>query len=777
MKVFLKSYILLTVLICSLSGISQSVGIGKFNAHLPYHNGNTVCITNDKVFVGADKTLFTYDLSDNSLETFSKVNILSDIGITIIRFSEKYNSVIIGYSSGNIDIITNNQVINIPDIERTVIQGFKSINDINIRDNFAYLSTGFGIVKLDIQRQEIKETFLIGDNSTNVVVNDLAFYNDTIYAATPKGIYIAKENAGNLANFQNWSLLAKNNGDAINAIEANDSILVYNISTEVNNADTIITYNGAAWGVFTYPGYSNKDIYSIETDIDNNWLICYSTTAEIVNKQHTEKSKVYAYQFETPMSIAPRQMIKGKNDEYWIADFKHGLIRRNRAWNFDVFSPTGPFSYLSWNLDFDGEALWVASGSLTSFLANLYQKKGVYRYKNNTWESFNGGAYDSISDITSVAINPQNTNEVYFGAWGKGMVQTLNGEVQEVYNSYNSSIQSLNVFKYHQVGGVTFDDNGVLWITCSGSPGANVNFPLVAFDGENWFTYNMNNKLANETHAGDIMVDANGYKWFLSRKNGVFVFNDNGTLSDTDDDQIALLTTGENNGNLPTKMVHAIAEDKDGKIWIGTEEGLTVINSTFGLFDGEVKADRIIIEQEGSFQYLLETEVINCIKVDGGNRKWIGTTTGGVYLVSEDGQKTIHHFTTENSGLLSNTIFDIEIFGTTGEVFFATDNGLVSYMGDATDADAYTGPTYAYPNPVRPDYDGLIGIRGLVENSEVKITDLTGNIVYETMSEGTTATWDGNSLNGNRVQTGVYIVFSVSDDGIQKEVAKILFVN
>ena len=231
MKLFLKSYTLIAILICSLSGIAQSVGIGKFTAHLPYHNGNTVCITNNKIFVGADKALFTYDLSDNSLETFSKVNILSDIGINIIRFSEKYNSVIIGYSNGNIDIITNNQVINIPDIERTVIQGFKSINDINIRDDFAYLSTGFGIVKLDIQRQEIKETFLIGDNSTNVVVNDLEFYNDTIYAATTEGIYIANENAGNLANFQNWSLLGKNSGDAINAIEANDSILIYNIST------------------------------------------------------------------------------------------------------------------------------------------------------------------------------------------------------------------------------------------------------------------------------------------------------------------------------------------------------------------------------------------------------------------------------------------------------------------------------------------------------------------------------------------------------------------
>jgi len=410
-------------------------------------------------------------------------------------------------------------------------------------------------------------------------------------------------------------------------------------------------------------------------------------------------------------------------------------------------------------------------------LNNQYQKKGVYKYQNNSWHSFNGGAYDSLFDITSVNINPQNTNEVFFGSWGKGLIKTTNGVVNEVYNKFNSGIQSLNAYTDHQIGSSVFDENNVLWVTCSGSPGANVNNPLVAFDGEDWFTYNMDNMLVTNSNAGEILVDANGFKWFISKENGIFVFDENGTLEDKSDDRIALITTGESKGNLPSKSVHAIAQDQDGKIWVGTEEGLTVINSTFGVFDGQVEANRIIIEQDGSYQYLLETEIINTIKVDGGNRKWIGTASGGVYLVSENGQETIHHFTAENSALISNTIFDIEIFGSTGEVFFATDKGLISFVGDATDANEYTGPTYAYPNPVRPDYEGLIGIKGLVENSEVKITDITGNVIYETMSEGTTATWDGKSLNGERAQTGVYVVFSVSDDGRQKEVAKILFIN
>ncbi len=758
----------------SLSG--QTVGLGKFNDHLPYNEGNSLCISNNKIYVTSGKGLFTYDLDDNSIETLSKVNKLSDLGTKSIAYSKKHNVIIIGYSTGNIDIIENNQVINMPDIKRTSIQGFKYINDIYLKEDYAFLSTGFGIVKLDIQRQEIKETFLIGENGTNVDVKDLTFFNDTIYAATKSGIYVAPENSPNLSDFQNWEKLSRHSESTINTIESNDSVLLLNITTESYGGDTMVSYNGHAWSNFSFEGYYNDDVKNINYDGDE-WLICNDYSGFIMTKSHQVKSKIYAYQFENSMTIQPRKIIKGQGDEYWISDNRHGLVKRKSEWDFEVFIPTGPANYRCWNLDFDGEALWVASGSITPNRDNQFQKKGVYKYANNSWTSYNGGTYDSIFDIISVDINPQNTNEVFFGSWGDGLIKTTNGEVNQIYNQDNSGIQSLTIARDHQVGGLAFDSKNILWVTGSGSPGANVNYPLVAFDGETWHKFNMNNMLATKTDAGEILIDKNGYKWFLSIDNGIFVFNENGTLSNQEDDQIALISSGELTGNLPSKKVYAIAEDKEGEIWIGTEEGLAVIRNTSGIFDGEAKAERIIIEQDENAQYLLETEVIKTIKVDGGNRKWIGTASGGAYLVSEDGQETVHHFTYENSPIISNTIFDIEIFGTTGEVFFATDNGLFSYMGDATDPNEYKGPTYAYPNPVRPDYDGVIGIKGLVPNSEVKITDITGNVIYETMSEGTTATWNGKSLNGKKAQTGVYLVFSVNSDGSEKEVTKILFIN
>ena len=777
MKIFLKYFTLIVVLTYPAFGFSQSAGIGAFYDHLPYNECNTICLADDKVYIGSGQTLFTYSLSDNSIETLSKVNKLSDLGVNSIAYSKEYSTVIIGYSTGNIDVIVNNQIINVPDIERTIIQGFKSINNIYIKGNYAYLSTGFGIIQFDIQRKEIKETFLIGDNASNVFVNDLTFYNDTIFAVTSEGIYLADVNSSNLSNFQNWKKFDRFENQNINLIESNDSIIVINIQTEDYLKDTLYSYNGKNWNTITFPKYNHDDIFDINFEA-NEWIFCQNFNARFVTSNFSESESMYTYG-EEYSGIKPRAIIKGKVDDYWVADNTHGLIHKTGTWQHQVFTPAGPAYYECWRMDFDGDALWVASGTLNSQQGNNYNKKGVYKYSNNKWESFRGSGFDSLYDITTVNINPQNTNQIYFGTWGRGLIQTNNGEITNVFDRYNSGIQSLNLESYrpHYIGGSTFDEKNVLWATCSGAPGASVNNPLVAFDGSEWYEYSLNNLLVNNTNTGEIFVDPNGYKWFSSRDNGIFVFDDNGTLSNKDDDRVALITTGENSGNLPTKAVFDIAQDKDGEVWVGTEEGLTVINSTFGVFDGEVKSERIIIEQDESFQYLLETEIINTIKVDGGNRKWIGTASGGVYLLSEDGQETIHHFTAENSNLLSNTIFDIEIFGTTGEVFFATDKGLISYIGDATDSEKYTGPTYAYPNPVKPDYDGLIGIRGLVENSEIKIIDITGNVIYETISEGGTATWDGKSLNGNRAKTGVYIVFSASNDGAEKEVAKILFIN
>lgn len=754
--------------------IAQSAAIGEFTGHLPYNQASVVCVAENKIYVGTDPTMYVYDTEDGSFTTFSKVNNLSDLGVTAIEYSETYKTVIIGYETGNIDVIVNNQIINVPDIARTTVQGFKSINHIQIKDQFAYLSTGFGIVKFDIQRKEIKETYFIGENATNVQVNGVVFLNDTIYAATEEGLYLASLNSSNLANFQNWSKHSLFKTGVYNAICASDSAIIMNKEISGFKKDTLFYYNNYNWSKPSINDYNYQDVYSINFE-NGEWLMSFNYSPFKASEDLSTGNRIYTYNFSS--GPAPREFIAGKNGEYWIADVTHGLVKMYNTSTFESFSPGGPAYTNSWEMDYYDGKLWVVTGALSPSLGNNYEKKGLYKYENKEWTSYNSGGIDSLYDLVSVAINPANSNEVYFGSYGRGLGRLENGELKNVYNEYNSGIQAISVFPWRGPAGLAYDSKNVLWVACSGLPGAPVQNPLVAWDGTNWHEFNLNNKFVTNTNAGQLLIDDFGYKWIVSQGNGVFIFDDNGTLTDDSDDRLASITTGENTGNLPTKTIRCLALDKDGAAWIGTDEGLMVVTSTVNVFEEQLKADRIIIEQDGEFQYLLETEIITSIKVDGGNRKWIGTLSGGVYLVSADGQKTIHHFTTDNSPIFSNTIYDVEIFGETGEVFIATDKGMISYMSDATDESEYTGPTYAYPNPVPPNFSGIIGIKGLVPNAEVKITDITGNLIYETISEGTTATWDGYSLNGNKAQTGVYIVFSVSDDGTQKEVTKILFIN
>ena len=223
--------------------------------------------------------------------------------------------------------------------------------------------------------------------------------------------------------------------------------------------------------------------------------------------------------------------------------------------------------------------------------------------------------------------------------------------------------------------------------------------------------------------------------------------------------------------------MYSIAEDLDGDIWVGTDQGIVVYYYPENVFeDSDFHAQRIILTIGDVTQYLLNTEMITAIAIDGANRKWLGTKSSGVYLVSENGTEEIHHFTEGNSPLLSNQINDIGINHETGEIFFATDKGLISYRGSATMGSDEFRDVYVYPNPVRENYDGDITIRGLVSDVNVKITDISGNIVYETTAEGGQATWNGKNFSGSRVSTGIYLVFCSNDDGSKTYITKLLFI-
>jgi ligand-binding sensor domain-containing protein len=279
------------------------------------------------------------------------------------------------------------------------------------------------------------------------------------------------------------------------------------------------------------------------------------------------------------------------------------------------------------------------------------------------------------------------------------------------------------------------------------------------------------------------MIDHQGQKWIQMRYTNlnpysVLVFTDNGTPDNPGDDQYKKLNSTVGNGNIPGNIVFAMATDRNGEVWVGTEKGVAVFYSPENIFSGKnFDAQRILVEQGGYVQYLLENETVTAIAIDGANRKWIGTDRGGVYLFSEDGTKQIYHFTQETSPLLSNRVTSIALNNITGEVYFATDNGVISFKSTATEGGDTFGDVYAYPNPVRADYEGYIAIKGLVNNAQVRITDISGLLIYSTKAEGGQAVWDGKNFDGRRARTGVYLVFAATEDGSEKIVTKILIVH
>jgi ligand-binding sensor domain-containing protein len=326
---------------------------------------------------------------------------------------------------------------------------------------------------------------------------------------------------------------------------------------------------------------------------------------------------------------------------------------------------------------------------------------------------------------------------------------------------------------YCRIAGVDFDNENNLWVTNSSVPNP---ISVRKTDGK-WKSFHFEGVISNIL-LSEIIVTGNNHKWvILPNGNGLFVFDNMGTIDNENDDQYKKLSIIDENGKIITNRTYSLVEDLTGDIWVGTDQGVVVYYNPENIFDDEsFHANRVVLTIGDATDYLLKTEVINSIAVDGANRKWIGTEGSGVYLVSKDGTEEINHFTEDNSPLLSNKIVDIGINHESGEVFFATEKGLISYRGSATMGNDEFKDVYVYPNPVRENYEGDITIRGLVSDVNVKITDISGNIVYETTAEGGQATWDGKNFDGRRPSTGVYLVFCTNDDGSKTHITKLLFI-
>lgn len=748
--------------------LAQDAPIYKWKEYMPYRYGISIEHDGQNVYCVTRFNVFSYNIAEGTYEYYSKLKGLSDIEIKTSAYNSENKILILGYDNGNIDLLTNNGIINIPDLKNKQTTYSKSIRNIYTKGNYAYLSTGLGIVVVDLLKKEIKDTYSIYDNIQLLTINDFEEFNEYYYAATEKGIYKISKNSPNLSNYLYWT--------KVNDIPSSDK----NFSQmEVFENKLFVAYKSTTWnGDIMYYFENNewkfnenaKYISIVNITKSSNYLFLVKSDKIMVfnkNMEIVENFDYYAFNINT----SPNDIIEDKSGNFWISDYSEGLIKhiRNNGIYNEKYTPNGSFFYFASNFAFTPTQTYVSIGSKNTSWENAWVPGIIMVYENNMCDTIR--LSELCFDINTIIVNPQNYTNVYAASFGKGILEIKNKKLSKIYDTTNSTLRPPLIWLSSiQTYGQCFDKDNNLWVTNMLTPGL---LNVRKANGQ-WKAFSFN---GISTRVSNVMIDKLNQKWVtLPKSTGIIVLNDNNTIDNTADDQFKLINSAYGNGNLPSTNINAVVEDREGKIWIGTDAGLVVFYNPENIFSKyNFDAQPITIEQDGKPQHLLGAENVTAIAVDAANRKWIGTQSAGIFLFSPDGQQEIYHFNKDNSPLLSNSISAIGINPYNGEVFISTENCIVSFKGDAIEGlEKYTN-VYAYPNPVKEDFDGPVAIKGLITDSDVKITDVNGNLVYITKALGGQAIWNGKDLNNRKVNTGVYLVFCTNEDGSESMVTKILF--
>lgn len=755
-------HIILFVLFgCSSSVFAQ---FDKWEIYQAYQNTELVEETNNHVFAVADSSLYAYSKEDNSVTAYSRKNGLSDNKIKALRYHASSHTLVIAYRNGNIDLFSNEGIYNLPYLKNNSSVQNKTINDIYFYQDYAYLSAEVGILVVNLNKKEIADTYRIGS------VRSACILNGHLYALTSEGIRQGNL-TDNLLDQSNWSNLSLQTTDF-----------------EISQICRIADFNNRLC-----LAVSNLGVYYLA----DNTLTRFLHNTSLSNMK-VENSKLLSFSAST-LYVADNlngfQTIAGLSnlrdasylqtaDNYWLACGEDGLkgIKKNTGSSYEIITDqltiNSPKNNYAWDLQFKGGKLWVTGGGRNT--DRYWRQNTIMTYdESDLWTNYNyriaetqTGRY--FQDAMTLDVDPDDPAHSFVGYYGDGILELHNDTVLNWYHSTNSPLEAAlsGNDRYVRIGGVTLDKDKNLWITnCVSSA------PIKVLTAEGkWYSYT-NTAIDNAEIIDKILITQNGSKFINllhSSQAGFYAFNDNGTITDQSDDVSAYYASVmDSQGNtLNASMFYSITEDKDGNIWAGTNIGPLVCYNPDNI--ESLRFNRIVLADESD--YLLNGVRVNAIAVDGSNQKWIATEGSGVFLVNAEGTEVLENFTTDNSPLPTNTVNSIAINPENGKVFFAVDGyGTLSYQGDATEGKADYSDIHAYPNPVRPEHDDKVIITGLMSNSNVKITDIAGNIVYQTKSIGGQVTWNCRNAKGSRVATGIYLVLAATQEG-ESVVTKIMVI-
>ncbi len=760
---------LLSLPVLSIWGQSE-LAIGQWRAHLPFNNGISVTQSNSHIFYGTEYAVLSIAKSDRAIRRITKVEGLSRVGVNFIKYSRGSKILMVVYNDGIIDLVEDKRIrtlINIP-ASNIVLGGKKIYSGTMVNDSLVYLSANFGITVLNLKSGLFQNTI-----KSPVEVRDFQIFKSKLFAATSEGIYTFNPASGkNADDFANWTEVNSQQGFPLDY--SSKALVLYNGKLYADVNDSLYVFDGSKAAYVHH--HSNFKIQYLSAE-GKNLIAGYRCPGDC-------DGRVFLFDSEHKSRLAPancisrpRYAIEDESEALWYADaFNLYRTQPKGANTCELITVNGPYSININQIAVDKGQVWIASGGLNLQYSALFRSDGFFSFVDGKWSVYNLwnqpalSSGDPVYDFYSIQVDSK-TGKVYTGAFLDALV-SLDPKTREikVYRENNSTLQvAAGDPTRTRVAGIAFDKNGALWVANNHAPK-----PLsVLRTNGSWQSFDLPCTPADGVL--QIAVDNQGYKWITTDNSsiGLIVF-DEGNPATTADDRCKVINTS--NSILPTNEVNTVEVDREGAVWVGTKSGAVVFQCN--PLDHQCPGSRPFIEVDGFGANLLEDQDVRTIGVDGANRKWFGTGTG-VFVMSPEGNKQISHFTSSNSPLFDNNITDIAFNHENGEVFIGTQKGLISYRGEATGShDFHSGNVLVYPNPVRPEYDGPIAIKGLATDSVVKITDINGQLVYETESLGGQAIWNGRDYNGRKASSGVYLVFATSRqyDRPDVEVAKILIV-
>ena len=757
--------------------VSAQSAIGEWRDHNSFVAARHVCVAQSEVYAATRMALFRYRPEGKEVIPMTKSNGLTDVGISAIAYDQASQCLAVAYANSGVDLMQGGKVYHIADIRYSGQGGDKKIYHIRFDGDKVYLATGFGIVVVDARRHEVAETYYLGPDGESGVVYDVAFTEGHIVAGTDNGLMSAPRGSNRLHIYETWTrdTLSPLAGMSVRMLDVCNNRLVVAACTD--NPDSMTTFyqqGSDNWG--TLGTGTVRSLRCCGSQIVLNRF----SSIEIYNSQFSLTDVITTL---PTYGVAAEDADMDSDGTLWIGHTWAGLIEVPRGYTeVSAHAPAGPFNddYV-YSLASTYNKLYLCPGGKKP----TYESAGILGslsiFEKGEWSQISvADGIPAFQDVLYMAVDPKDSKHISATSWGYGVLDIHDNQVQTLFDQSNTQGAlepfTSGTFIHHRVSGLAYDDQGNLWVTSS-----LVDHGLaVRYRDGSWRSFDISPVLqglsVDKKEIDKLVWDSiTGYKWFIGKSNRLFVH----------DGESRQAVVNPNNGSkLETHTVTCLVQDRSGDLWFGTDKGLKVIYDSYRAFanggNGEtapVNCSNILFNADGINEYLMAYESITCMAVDGANRKWVGTSNNGLYLISANGLEQLHHFTTANSPLASDKIVALTVHPESGVVYVGTDMGLQSYRSTATVG--YTEPLadiHAFPNPVRPGYDGPIAVKGFTRDALVHITDARGHVVFSTTAHGGQAVWNGRTNNGDRVSSGTYYVFASDASGNMRSVAKILVI-